>query len=170
MYKPGDACPICGAGQLTRKEITAEFDYKGEHLEVPNYIVWECAACSESLVDKGTLKEAGRKIRDFHRLVNGLLTASEIKRIRKFKLEMKQDELSRLLGGGEKSFARYENCEVIQNESMDNLLRILDVYPHALSVLQNKKTNLGSVTMPPVKFNYPTTSNLDYKLVSNYGK
>ncbi len=168
MYKSGDACPICGAGNLSQKEITAEFEYKGEHLAIPKYMVWECSECAESLVDKKTLKEAGRAIRDFHRTVDGLLPASEIKRIRKFKLEMKQDELSLLLGGGEKSFARYENCEVIQSESMDNLLRILDVYPHAISVLQNKKTNPGSVKMPPIKINYPATSYPEYKLVSNY--
>ena len=36
VYKLGDICPICEAGNLTNKEIVATFDYKGESVEIPN--------------------------------------------------------------------------------------------------------------------------------------
>ena len=131
-------CPICGHEKMNRLEITEFFEYKGQKLEVPNYVIWECDKCKEDVVDKQTMKESSKLIKDFYRKVDGLLTASEIRSIRKFKLCKNQDELSAILGGGAKSFARYENSEVIQSEAMDNLLRILDKYPHALEVIQNK--------------------------------
>ncbi|HOP40733.1 MAG TPA: type II toxin-antitoxin system MqsA family antitoxin [Geobacteraceae bacterium] len=131
-------CPICGYDKLQKKVITEVFEYKGETLEVPDYTIWECTKCGEEIVDKKTMKESSKLIKDFYRKVDGLLTASDIKRIRKFKLCLTQEKASSLLGGGAKSFARYETSEVIQSESMDNLLRILDKYPYTISALEEK--------------------------------
>ena len=136
--KDMNQCPICGGSKLERKEVTETFEYKSQSLEYPNYVVYGCEACGEEIVDSKCLKESGRKIRDFYRKVDGLLTSYEIKRIRKFKLGLTQDEASKLIGGGPKSFCKYENCEVIQSEAVDNLLRVLDVYPHTLEVMKNK--------------------------------
>ncbi len=68
------------------------------------------------------------------RVQGGFLTDLDIKRIRK-KLGMTQKEMAEKLGVGEKNFARYENLSVRQSKAMDNLLRILDKYPHAIRVL-----------------------------------
>ena len=144
MYKNNDDCPICEEGKLSSKNIVAEFEYKGHPFEITDYLVWECGACKEKLVDHKTSKEAGRKIRDFHRKIDGFLTADEIHRIRKFKLCKTQDEASLMLGGGAKSFNRYENSEVTQSEIMDNLLRVLDRYPYSIDVLERKY----SITKP----------------------
>jgi HTH-type transcriptional regulator/antitoxin MqsA len=119
------------------KVVTERFEYKGQTLTYPNYLIHECSACGEAIVDKKCLKESGRAIRDFYRKVDGLLTASEIRQIR-LRLGLSQDAASDLLGGGAKSFARYENCEVIQSVAMDNLLRLLDANPRGLGVLENK--------------------------------
>jgi HTH-type transcriptional regulator/antitoxin MqsA len=148
-YTQGEVCPVCGTGTLTRKEITATFEYKGQSFDIPNYVIWECSACEERLVSSKDSKANGRLIRDFYRKVDGLLTADEIRRIRKFKLCKTQDEASMLLGGGGKSFARYENSEVIQNESMDNLLRILDRCPDLIRVLEQKYS-----LSKPVEFSF----------------
>lgn len=138
MYKNGDACPVCEEGTLTSSKIIATFEYKGNSLDIPDYLIWECGECKERFVDHKTSKEGGRKVRDFHRMVDGLLTANEIKRIRKFKLCLSQDDASVLLGGGAKSFARYENSEVIQSEIMDNLLRVIDDRPYVIDSIKNK--------------------------------
>ena len=85
-----DQCPICGGSKLERKEVTETFEYKGQSFEYPNYVVYACGSCGEEIVDSKCLKESGRKIRDFYRKVDGLLTSYEIKRIRKFKLGLTQ--------------------------------------------------------------------------------
>ncbi|MGO9014025.1 MAG: type II toxin-antitoxin system MqsA family antitoxin [Dissulfurispiraceae bacterium] len=128
-------CPICGVGTLKKQVGNETFQYKGETIIVPNYVTYECGECGEAIVDKVTLKESGRILKDFQRKVDGLLTGEEIKRIRK-KLVRTQEEMAEILGGGTKGFAKYESGQVCQSRGMDNLLRILDVYPFALNVIK----------------------------------
>lgn len=138
MYKENDKCPICGEGVLKREEITEIFDYKGKKLEIPNYVIFECGTCDESIVDRDTLKTSEKTIRDFQKSVDGLLTSDEIKKIRKA-FGFTQEDIGNLLGGGTKAFARYETGKVSQSKAMDNLLRIIDALPDALGVLIEKK-------------------------------
>jgi HTH-type transcriptional regulator/antitoxin MqsA len=149
-------CPICGYGNLQKKVITETFEYKGKSFDYPNYVIYQCPSCDEAIVDKQSMKESGRAIRDFYRKVDGLLTAKEIRRIRESKLCLTQDDASMLLGGGKKSFARYENSEVIQSTALDNLLRILDDDPSRLAVILSKnKTQEESIVIPlPVKYSF----------------
>jgi HTH-type transcriptional regulator / antitoxin MqsA len=167
VYKLGDICPICEAGNLTNKEIVATFDYKGESVEIPNYLIWECSECKEKIVDPKTSKSAGRLIRDFYRHVDGLLIASEIRRIRKFKLELTQDEASELLGGGTKSFAKYENCEVMQSVALDNLLRLLDAAPYMLKVIKDKNKPRTEIVLE-IAGTFGSSS--QGRMIANYGK
>jgi HTH-type transcriptional regulator/antitoxin MqsA len=138
MYKDNDKCPICGEGILKRKEITETFEYKGEKFKIPNYVIFECGTCDESIVDRDTLKTSEKTIRDFQRRVDGLLTSNEIKKIRKA-YGFTQEAIGKLLGGGAKAFARYETGKVSQSKAMDNLLRIIDAIPDALDVLFERK-------------------------------
>lgn len=132
-------CPICGLGKL-EKEIGCEsFEYKGEIKTIPNYVTYKCNKCRESIVDKKTMKESGRILKDFQRKTDGLLTAEEIKGIKK-KLNLTQEKIAEILGGGGKSFARYETGMVCQSRGMDNLLGILDAYPFTLQVIQKNRT------------------------------
>ena len=73
--------------------------------------------------------------------MDGLLTSQEIKKIRK-SLGFTQEVLGELLGGGEKSFARYENGHVTQSRAMDNLLRILNDYPFVLKALPYRTSSV----------------------------
>lgn len=75
------------------------------------------------------------------RLKDGFLTDQDIKRIRG-KLGFAQREMAKKLGVGKNNFARYENLSVRQSKAMDNLLRILDVYPEAIKVLKSKGKNI----------------------------
>jgi HTH-type transcriptional regulator / antitoxin MqsA len=128
-------CPICGAGKLKKKIGPETFEYKRETLTIPNYVTYACAECGEAIVDSATLKESGKKLKDFQREVDGLLTGQQIKAIR-MKLGLTQEQLADIVGGGLKSLARYESGQVCQSKGMDNLLRILDAYPHTLKVIQ----------------------------------
>ena len=134
MYKQGDSCPLCGGGRLNEKVIEECFNYKGHSLTVSDYRVLECPACGEAIVDKESARRAEKLLRDFGRQVDGLLTAADIKRIRR-KLHLTQEQMATVLGGGLKGFARYENGQVVQSRAMDNLLRILDRFPESLAVL-----------------------------------
>jgi HTH-type transcriptional regulator / antitoxin MqsA len=141
MYKNSDICPICGDGLLKEKNIRETFEYKGEYLTIDNYIVYECPDCNESIVDSKTLKYTEKRIRDFHKKVDGLLTSDEIKKIRT-SLGYTQEGLGKILGGGIKSFARYENGTVTQSKSMDNLLRIIKRFPYALNIITTEYKNI----------------------------
>ena len=133
-----DLCPICSKGLLKKKNIRETFEYKGRKLSINDYIIYECPDCDESIVDPKTLKNTEIIIRDFHRKVDGLLTSKEIKAIRT-SLGYTQNEFSILLGGGLKSFTRYENGTVTQSRSMDNLLRIIKNYPDTLDTIINRE-------------------------------
>lgn len=161
-YKDGSPCPMC-KGELKNKSVTETFTYKGKSFEYPNYIVHVCEKCGEEFIGDKTMKESARKLRDFYREVDGLLTANEIKRIRKFKLEKTQEELGALLGGGLKAFARYENSDVIQSEPMDNLLRILDEKPYVLEILENKHLPKRTLSTSQLYTN-------SQKMAGTYGK
>ena len=132
-------CPICGIGIMEKVVLVETLEYKGQHLTIPEYTVYKCPTCEEAIVDKNTLKTTEKTIRDFHRKVDGLLTSGEIKKIRT-SLGFTQEAMGGLLGGGEKSFARYETGQVTQSRAMDNLLRILDACPIALDVIINRST------------------------------
>ena len=139
MYKDKDRCPICGDGTLEKSIIEETFEYKGQTITIPDYVVFRCDTCEESIVDNDTLKASEKPIRDFHRRVDGLLTSDEIKKIRK-SFGFTQEVFGNLLGGGAKGFARYETGTVSQSKAMDNLLRIIDAYPIVLSVLTARES------------------------------
>lgn len=131
-------CPICGAGSLKKTIGTELFEYKGKMKEIPNYITYVCSKCGEAIVDSFTLKESGRMLKDFQREVDGLLTGQQIRAIR-IKLGLTQEQLAEIVGGGLKSLARYESGHVCQSKGMDNLLRILDAYPHTLQIIKRNE-------------------------------
>ncbi len=137
MYKTGDSCPVCGEGKLSDKVTVERFEYKGQKLLVPDYLVYECGVCSEEFVARKTLNKTEKILTDFRREVDGLLTSEEIKAIRT-KLGKTQTAMATLLGVGEKNFARYENGRVTQSKSMDLLLRMIDEAPYILGRLTAK--------------------------------
>ena len=131
-------CPICGIGSVRERVGPEIFEYKGQTITISDYVTHECSECRESIVDNAALRKSGRKLRDFQREVDGFLTGHQIKAIRT-KLNLTQEELADIVGGGLKSVARYESGQVCQSKGMDNLLRILDAYPYTLRVIQKKK-------------------------------
>jgi HTH-type transcriptional regulator/antitoxin MqsA len=130
-------CSICGKGTLKKEVIEEKLTYKGETITIPDYIVYKCDLCNETIVDKGTLKSSSKLLKNFKCKVDGLLTGDEIREIRK-KLGLTQEEMSEILGGGLKSFARYETGQICQSKAMDNLLKILDRFPQVIHLIQKE--------------------------------
>ena len=135
----GNICSICGKGTLKKEVIEEKLTYKGETIKIPNYVVYKCDVCNETIVDKGTLKSSSKLLRNFKCKVDALLEGDEIKKIRK-KLNLTQEQMSEILGGGLKSFARYESGQICQSRAMDNLLRILDKYPDVIDIISKKSS------------------------------
>jgi HTH-type transcriptional regulator/antitoxin MqsA len=146
MYANGSICPVCGAGELAAKAIDERFTYKGQSLVVPNYLIYECAACGEALVEPVSSKIAEKMLKDFSREVDGLLSTADIKRIRK-KLGFTQEQMAEVCGGGLKGFARYEAGQVMQSKGMDNLLRILDEFPFALDIINRRPARAVAIVV-----------------------
>ena len=57
---------------------------------------------------------------------------------------MNQEAAGRILGGGPNAFHKYEKGEVLPSQAISNLLRVLEVMPDGLEVLQNWQTSGGN--------------------------
>ena len=163
QYNVGDTCPICSQGKLEREIINAPFDYKGQRLIVPDYPVFRCNSCGEEYVDEKTINNAEKKIRDFQRKVDNLLTSVEIISIRK-KLRLTQAALAEKLGVSRPTIARYESGQQAQSKSQDLHLRLLIQNPTCLRFLESSQsqwsTKLAGGTIlynPTVDMRYQLT-------------
>ncbi len=58
--------------KYTKKVIDETFEYKGKHITIPDYIIYTCDECEESIVDNETIKTSGKIIKEFFRKVNGV--------------------------------------------------------------------------------------------------
>ena len=128
-----EKCQKCGSRlvQWTEREY---FEYKGQTVTLTTAQL-KCKKCSTA-IDLNA-EDIPKMKKRFQLSVDGYLTDEDIKRIRK-KLGLNQREMAETLGVGLKSFARYENLLGHQGKAMDNLLRILDAYPHAIKVLERQ--------------------------------
>ena len=137
MYRNGDKCPICGEGTLRVEKNKEQFEYKGRtlSLELTRYT---CDTCNESFFDNQEMKNYQKRIKDFQREADGLLTSDEIRQMRE-KHRLSQREFARILGIAEKSFTKYELGLVSQSRAMDNLLRVIDEFPDVLSFLRDSR-------------------------------
>ncbi len=125
-------CHACGE-KMVRDVRDDTVDYKGSTVTVKQP-GWYCTGCSE-VVFSG--EDAGVAEAAFVRLkadVDRILTPDEVRRIRE-KLELSQRAASRLLGGGPRSFQKYESGTGWVTRSMANLLRLLDRDPDRIKEL-----------------------------------
>jgi HTH-type transcriptional regulator/antitoxin MqsA len=136
-------CPLCESCELREKTITKEFFYKQQRFVITDYIFLYCRDCDEEFVSLEHEKKFAPIIRDEQRKIDGLLTSSEIKQIRRI-LGITQKEMSQILGGGEKSFARYENGTVSQSRAMDTMLRLLAENPALINQLRNNGSHFSA--------------------------
>jgi len=138
-YRDRELCPLCNEGNLRKRDRDESFNYKGQKLIIPNYTVYVCDKCNEELVDEKTINAAEKKLRDFHRKVDNLLTSDEIVAIRK-KLGLTQEQLAEKLEISRISIARYESGQLTQGKSQDIHLRLLIENPSCLMSLQSKES------------------------------
>jgi HTH-type transcriptional regulator/antitoxin MqsA len=119
-------CHAC-AGKMVREVRADKVTYKGHSVDIQQP-GWYCQNCDEVVLDgpDSAITEAA-----FVRLkaeVDGILTPQEVARIRK-RLGLSQRRAGALLGGGARSFQKYESGTDWVTRAMANLLRLLDRDP-----------------------------------------
>ncbi|TGN99927.1 hypothetical protein PN36_31640 [Candidatus Thiomargarita nelsonii] len=126
-------CPFCKDGFLERKTINEIYTYQGHTLTVKQPGEW-CNICEEGILNGADLKATERQKNDFQSQVEGLLTSSDIRKIR-MKLKLTEKQTVELCGGSPDTFTRYERGETTPIRSTSNLLRLLNNHPQLLNEL-----------------------------------
>lgn len=126
-------CPICGDGQLTHKMKKVEREFNGK-VGLVDLCYSECDACECEMALDSDLKKNSRAMNEFKKQCLGLLTGNEIASIRG-RLNINQKEASKIFGGGENSFHKYERGDVIQSASMNKLIKISVQFPEVFNFL-----------------------------------
>ena len=129
-------CPFCDKGFLSLKSKLEKYKYKNQNFKI-NQIAEYCSHCSESIISGESLRQVAKEIHDWKAKIDGFLTSSEIKEIRK-KLKLTQKDAAKIFGGGPNGFSRYENGEALQLKATDNLLRILNNHPNLLKEIKDR--------------------------------
>ncbi|HDZ79351.1 MAG TPA: type II toxin-antitoxin system MqsA family antitoxin [Gammaproteobacteria bacterium] len=127
-------CPACEVGQLEERTCEEEFKYKDIPFVIHDYLYSICSECGSELVLPSQAKINTRAIKDEHRLCEGFLSSTDIKKVRK-KYKLTQSYAADIFGGGPNAFSKYENGDVIQSKAMDKLLRVTDQVPGVFSAL-----------------------------------
>ena len=139
-----ELCPICGEGHVTAQVQEIESDYKG-HLAMLPLHYRLCNVCTSDFAGAPESKLNRRILMAFRKRIDGLLTGAEITALRK-QYQMTQGQAARLFGGGPVAFSKYENDDVAQSESMDNLLRLVRRSAEAFWQLVQEKSMAAEFT------------------------
>lgn len=119
--KKNNVCPVCGVGNLTRKSELDTLTYKGKSKEYTHFFS-VCDFCHVDQAGAEELKINKRAVIEAKKIIDGLLTGSQVKRIR-VKLGLNQADAAKVFGGGVNAFTKYESDDVMQSEAMDKLIR-----------------------------------------------
>lgn len=129
-----EICPVCCEGNLQPYFFSRELKYKNISCTAQTFQASKCDACGTTSANAQQTKANKLMALNFERSVDGYLHTEEISKIRK-KLGLSQRRASTIICGGGNSFAKYESGAVKQSAAVDNLLRVLEATPSALSVL-----------------------------------
>jgi HTH-type transcriptional regulator/antitoxin MqsA len=124
----GKRCPACGEGILHDGTRTETVDYRGEAFQSHQAGAY-CDKCADGVVYNDP--EAEKLWSAFRDRVDAE-QALELATIRA-RLDLTQDEASKLSGGGHNAFSRYERREAQPVVGILNLFRLLDRHPSLLS-------------------------------------
>lgn len=144
-------CVRCRKGELEAKRAEVEGEVHGERFNV------ECAAlvcpkCSYTTIGAEQVQEFMRVLANAYRVKHGFLTGEDIKRMRKA-LGWSQIDLATKAGIGPASIKRWELGK-IQDEAMDNLLRLYLDPAHARRHAKEMEQAQGRIIMPTESVTY----------------
>jgi len=141
-------CPICN-GTIKRQTKETLYTYKDASRAIMQTGEY-CQSCGEGFLSPSDLKQSKKEIADFKREVDNLLTSRDLIRIRK-KRKLNQKEASRIFGGGENAFHKYEMGENTQGRPLDILLRLLDNNTISIDDIERLYDNKSQTTSKELK-------------------
>lgn len=120
-------CKICKSDNVSQLSGMENISYKSTGITVAmEYSI--CNFCNREFVSKQQIVNNDACLRDAKKVVDGLLTSSEIYDAR-MSLGLTQEQASIIFGGGKNAFSKYERAEVSQSAAMDKLLKVCLKYP-----------------------------------------
>ena len=130
-------CPECASGRLVATEYSDSFLYNGKPLEVAGLEKYVCDTCGADPVFPYQMRRNEQLFADAKRRASGraLLSGSEVREFRD-RHYITQQEAAQLFGGGTNAFSKYERGVVVQSESMDRLIRLVDRHPYLMDDLR----------------------------------
>jgi putative zinc finger/helix-turn-helix YgiT family protein len=126
--------------------LSREGTYAIHGMQVPVHEeLYRCEVCGEEEYSFEQMQAVEREAGRVYRERQGFLQAEEIRALRE-RWGLTQAQLEDALGLGRKTVARWEAGRVLQQRSLDNLLRAIDRFPQVLSFLAARQ----SVDVPAV--------------------
>lgn len=129
-----DACPACGTTMKERRSKLA-LPVNGEEIVVSGAIHLRCPSCREVVLRFGDARRLGEDAIAIYRKRHDLLSAAEIRAIRKH-YDLTQGDLARLLRLGANTISRWESGRNVQTAAMDVLLRLIRDLPGSIDYLR----------------------------------
>jgi putative zinc finger/helix-turn-helix YgiT family protein len=131
---PDDACPACGT-IMKEARGRLKLPINGEEIAVPSATHLKCPHCGEIVLRFREGKRLHEDAIEIYRTKHGLLSADDIREIRK-RFHLTQADLSRLLRLGTNTVSRWETGRNVQNAAMDMLLRLIRDLPGSIEYLR----------------------------------
>lgn len=131
---PDDACPACGTMMLETRG-TLHLPINGEDIAVASAAHLACPNCGEVVLRFQDSKRLGEDAIALYRKKHGLLSADDIRALRK-RFNVNQADLARLLRLGANTVSRWESGRNVQTAAMDMLLRLIRDLPGSLDYLR----------------------------------
>ncbi|MEJ7731161.1 MAG: type II TA system antitoxin MqsA family protein [Polyangiaceae bacterium] len=129
-----EACPTCGT-IMKPSRGAVRLLVNGEEVSVPQVEHLRCPSCKEVLLPLEAARRQTERAFTLHRQKHGLLSASDIRAIRR-RFELTQADLAHLLRLGQNTVSRWEAGRNVQTGAMDVLLRLLRDVPGSLEYLR----------------------------------
>ncbi len=162
-----EPCPLCGEGHVTEQMQEAEAEYKGHKAMLPLYYKL-CDHCLSDFAGTEESKRNKRVLLAFRKQIDGLLSGEEIVALRQ-RYDLTQTQAARLFGGGPVAFSKYENDDVAQSESMDNLLRLVRRSPESFwQLVEEKGMSAEFMASKPVTMTRPKSLRVPLKDIDDH--
>lgn len=139
-------CAVCGSGRLHNKETYTDVSFGGVTGKVRTFHS-ECDGCGSDVADEKQALQNKREWIRFKKSVERIPLGSEVLKMR-LALGLTQLQAGQLFGGGPVAFSKYENDDLLPDESMSNLLYLVIHYPDVASLIAERKgiSNLAGNT------------------------
>ena len=124
--------------KLTRgvRSFAVRYEGKTRTVDLPGW--YPAKKGGAGLHEGNDMDAVDRALADLKAEVYGVLKPAEVRAVRQ-RLKLSQRKAGEVLGGGPRSFQKYESGEVLVSRAMTQLLRLLDRDPRRLRELLDSK-------------------------------